>query len=134
MNGRHCEPVRPDEVLASQRSVKKTHVRSVVSTTFPTWPACDPAHGPILIQITFGTTNARHPARLHLSGECMLEFLLVFHSDAGRMSATAILRADREEEAIRKARDIARHDGRTVELWRDQTLIARFAGQDDRAG
>lgn len=64
----------------------------------------------------------------------MLEFLLVFHSDAGRMSATAILRADREEEAIRKARDIARHDGRTVELWRDQTLIARFAGQDDRAG
>ena len=61
----------------------------------------------------------------------MLEFLLVFHSNAIRASATAILRADREEEEKDKARAIALHDGRTVELWRNQRMIARFSQQDN---
>lgn len=64
----------------------------------------------------------------------MLEFLLVFHSDAIRASATAILKADMEDEAMRKARAIALHDGRSVELWRNQRMIARFPGQDDDRG
>jgi plasmid stability protein len=69
---------------------------------------------------------------LQLSGVCMLEFLLVFHSDATRASATAILKADLENEAMRKARAIALHDGRIVELWRNQRMLARFARQDNR--
>jgi plasmid stability protein len=64
----------------------------------------------------------------------MLEFLLVFHSDAIRASATAILKAGMEDEAMRKACAIALHDGRSVELWRNQRMIARFPGQDDDRG
>lgn len=57
----------------------------------------------------------------------MPEFLLIFHSDELRQSTTAILDAASEDEAKRKARAIADHDGRPLELWRDQQLIARYA-------
>lgn len=56
----------------------------------------------------------------------MLEFLLIFHSDAIRSSTTAILKSGTDEDAAQKARAIAAHDGRTIELWRDQQMIARF--------
>jgi plasmid stability protein len=71
---------------------------------------------------------------LQTLGVCMLEFLLIFHSDAARASATAILKAELEDEAMHKARAIAIHDGRTVELWRNQRMIARFPGQDNHPG
>jgi hypothetical protein len=87
-----------------------------------------------LIQIKFSKPDAEHPARLEFLGECMLEFLLVFHSDAARASATAILKADLEDEAMYKARAIAIHDGRTVELWRNQRMLGRFPGQDNYPG
>lgn len=62
----------------------------------------------------------------------MLEFLLIFHSDPVRASTTAILRADLEDEAMHKARSIALYDGRTVELWRNQRMLARFPSQEHR--
>jgi hypothetical protein len=62
----------------------------------------------------------------------MLEFLLIFHSDSIRASTTAILRADLEDEAMHKAQSIALHDGRTVELWRNQRMLARFPSHDLR--
>jgi hypothetical protein len=60
----------------------------------------------------------------------MLEFLLVFHSDAVRTSTTALLRAETQDDATHKAHAIAFHDGRAVELWRDQEMIARFPAHD----
>lgn len=64
----------------------------------------------------------------------MLDFLLIFHSDAIRTSATAILKADTEDDARRKAHAIAAHDGRAVELWRNQQMIARFPLPGDARG
>jgi hypothetical protein len=84
-----------------------------------------------LIQIKFSAANVPHPARLQLSGVHMLEFLLVFHSNAIRSSTTAILKADTDDDATHKARAIASHDGRAIELWRNQQMIARFPGQGD---
>jgi hypothetical protein len=64
----------------------------------------------------------------------MLEFLLIFHSDAIRTSTTAILRAETEDDARRKAQAIATHDGRPVELWRNQQMVARFPAPEDARG
>jgi hypothetical protein len=60
----------------------------------------------------------------------MPDFLLIFHSDELRASTTAVLSAATEDEAKSKARAIASHDRRPVELWRDQRLIVRHGAQD----
>jgi len=60
----------------------------------------------------------------------MLEFLLILHSNPTQASTTAILRVDTEETARDRARAIAHHDGRAVELWRNQQMVARFLPPD----
>jgi len=60
----------------------------------------------------------------------MLDFLLVFHSDGSLPSATAILKAATIAEAKQKAEAIALADGRAVELWHSQRLVARFPPHD----
>jgi hypothetical protein len=60
----------------------------------------------------------------------MPDFLLIFHSRGQGPSTTAILKASTDDEAKAKARAIATHDDRPVELWRDQRLLARYHAPD----
>jgi hypothetical protein len=56
----------------------------------------------------------------------MLDFLMVFHADTTRKSCTAIIWADNDDDAKRKAHAMAAFDGRAIELWRNQQLIVRI--------
>jgi hypothetical protein len=56
----------------------------------------------------------------------VLEFVLFFFGDGRRPSASAILRSETIEQALQKTAEMARFDGREIELWRDQKLLGRF--------
>lgn len=59
---------------------------------------------------------------------------MFFLTDGRKPSASAILRCQTIEEALHKAEEMAKFDGREVEIWRDQKLLGRFpetAGKDN---
>ena len=51
---------------------------------------------------------------------------MFFFGDGRRPSASAILRSETIEQALQKTAEMARFDGREIELWRDQKLLGRF--------
>jgi len=62
----------------------------------------------------------------------VLEFLLFFLADGRRPSASAILRCLTIEEALQKTAEMAKFDGREIEIWRDQKLLGRFQATPDK--
>lgn len=56
----------------------------------------------------------------------MLDFVLFFFGDGRRPSASAILRCETIEQALQRTAEMAKFDGREIEVWRDQKLLGRF--------
>jgi hypothetical protein len=56
----------------------------------------------------------------------VLEFVLFFFADGRRPSASAVLRCETIEQALQKTAEMAKFDGRQIEIWRDQKLLGRF--------